>query len=192
VGRRITNRPGYLLIRPAAAYGEPVDLSVAIETATIAHLPRLAVLRWRWARPDETATPAALREFGSALGDWMTRQGDASIGKLAVLDSELVGMAWLAVFDRVPNPGDLNRRSGDVQSVFVVPEHRGHGIGRLLMEAICETADGLGIRKLTVDSSAAAVPFYQRFGFTLNDQLLQRVAAGVARRGESDIAADDS
>lgn len=104
----------------------------------------------------------------------MAERGDASVCKLAVLEGELVGMAWLAVFDRVPNPGALHRLSGDVQSVFVVPEHRGRGLGRRLMEAICDTADDLGIRKLTVDANDAALPFYHRLGFTHSHVLLQR------------------
>jgi GNAT superfamily N-acetyltransferase len=78
------------------------------------------------------------------------------------------------VFDRVPNPDDLHRRSGDVQSVFVVPEHRGLGLGRRLMEAICNAADNVGIKKLTVDSSGEAVPFYEHIGFTRSHLLLQR------------------
>jgi GNAT superfamily N-acetyltransferase len=61
-----------------------------------------------------------------------------------------------------------------VQSVSVVPEHRGRGIGRQLMEAICEAADNLGIRKLTVDSNDKAVPFYKHIGFTRPALLLQR------------------
>jgi len=147
---------------------------VVVRTATPADVSALAVLRWRWALGDQPAEPAALRDFRSALREWMTAQGEASVCKIAVLDGELVGMASLAVFDRVPNPGDLRRRSGDVQSVFVVPEHRGRGIGRQLMQAICETADNLGIRSLTVHSSEQALPLYQLVGFTPSHLLLQR------------------
>ncbi|MFC5264736.1 GNAT family N-acetyltransferase [Kribbella qitaiheensis] len=149
-------------------------MSAVIRTATPGDLPALTALRWRWARSERVARPDELREFGSALGQWMEERGDTSVCKLADLEGELVGMAWLAVFDRVPNPGDLHRLSGDVQSVFVVPEHRGRGLGRRLMEAICQTADDLGIRKLTVDANDAALPFYDRLGFTRSRVLLQR------------------
>jgi GNAT superfamily N-acetyltransferase len=147
---------------------------IVVRTATPADMSDLAALRWRWALPEKTAQPAALRDFSSALEQWMTLQREVSVCKIALLDAELVGMAWLAVFDRVPNPDDLRRRSGDVQSVFVVPEHRGLGIGRRLMAAICEAADNLGIRKLTVDSNDEAFPFYEHIGFTRSDLLLQR------------------
>ena len=147
---------------------------IVVRTARPADTSALAALRWRWALPEKAAQPDALRDFSSALEQWMTLQRELSVCKIALLDAELVGMAWLAVFDRVPNPDDLRRRSGDVQSVFVVPEHRGLGIGRRLMEAICEAADNLGIRKLTVDSNDEAVPFYGHIGFTRPELLLQR------------------
>jgi GNAT superfamily N-acetyltransferase len=151
-----------------------MSTGVVVRTAAAADLPALAVLRWRWARPGEPVQPDVLRDFRALLGDWMARQGEASVCKIAVLGEELVGMAWLAVFDRVPNPGDEHRLSGDVQSVFVIPEHRGLGIGRQLVEAVCRAADDLGIRKLTVDSGDEAVPFYQHLGFSRSDRLLVR------------------
>lgn len=155
-----------------------MSAEAVIRTATPADLPALTALRWRWAHSEKVARPDELREFGSALGQWMEEQENASVCKLAVLEGRLVGMAWLAVFERVPNPGDLHRLSGDVQSVFVVPEHRGRGLGRRLMEAICETADDLGIRKLTVDANDAALPFYNRLGFIHSHLLLQRERPG--------------
>jgi GNAT superfamily N-acetyltransferase len=151
-----------------------MSADVVIRTATPADISALAALRWRWALPEKAAEPDALRAFDSALEQWMTLRREVSVCKIAVLDGQFVGMAWLAVFDRVPNPDDLHRRSGDVQSVFVVPEYRGLGLGRRLMEAICGAADDLGIRKLTVDSSDEAVPFYEHIGFTRSDLLLQR------------------
>lgn len=143
-----------------------MSTGLVVRTATMMDVSALAVLRWRWALPDAAPQPDALREFAAALEEWMVRQGDASVCKIAVLDGEFVGMATLAIFERVPNPDDLRRLSGDVQSVFVVPERRGLGIGRKLMEAICETAAERGLRKVTVDSHDGAVPFYQQFGFT--------------------------
>jgi GNAT superfamily N-acetyltransferase len=154
-----------------------MSADVVVRTVVAADFSALAVLRWRWAMGEEPAAPEVLREFRSALVEWMTDQGDACICKIAVLEGELVGMAWLAVFDRVPNPGDLQRRSGDVQSVFVVPEYRGLGIGRQLLQAICETADNLGIRSVTVHSSEQAIPLYQLVGFTQSHLLLQRERA---------------
>ncbi|GAA4690332.1 L-amino acid N-acyltransferase YncA [Promicromonospora umidemergens] len=145
-----------------------------VRAATPDDAPALAALRWRWAVPDRTPSDDEAREFAGALRRWMEERGERSVCQIAVLDGDLVGMAWLAVFERAPNPGDLVRRSGDVQSVFVLPEHQGSGIGRRLMEAICAAADGLGVRKLTLDARDSAVPFYERLGFSARNGLMQR------------------
>ncbi|MEV0889798.1 GNAT family N-acetyltransferase [Promicromonospora sp. NPDC050262] len=147
---------------------------LVIRTATLADAPALSALRWRWAQPSRTPGEGEAREFAAALEGWMRAQGDRSVCQVADLDGDLVGMAWLAVFERVPNPGDTVRRNGDVQSVFVVPEHQGRGIGRRLVEALCAAADDLGVRKLTLDSREAVMPFYERLGFSTRTTLMQR------------------
>ncbi len=145
-----------------------------IRTATLADAPALSALRWRWAQPGRTPGEGEAQEFAAALEGWMRAQGDRSVCQVADLDGDLVGMAWLAVFERVPNPGDTVRRNGDVQSVFVVPEHQGRGIGRRLVESLCAAADDLGVRKLTLDSREAVMPFYERLGFSTRTTLMQR------------------
>lgn len=104
----------------------------------------------------------------------MRRNSDDVVCLIAVKGTEFVGMAWLMMFGRVPNPDDLNRRSGDVQSVFVIPEHQGTGLGRQLMQALCEEADRRGVQKLTVNANDAAVGFYTRLGFASSTLFLQR------------------
>lgn len=145
-----------------------------VRPATLDDADALAALRWRWAVPDRAPEADELREFAIALRQWMAGRGERSHCTIAVLDGDLVGMAWLAVFDRVPNPRDLDRRSGDVQSVFVLPEHQGKGIGDQLVRALCATADQLGIRKLTLDSREPVVSFYERFGFASTGTLMER------------------
>ncbi|WP_285103708.1 GNAT family N-acetyltransferase [Promicromonospora sp. MEB111] len=147
---------------------------LVIRTATLADAPALSALRWRWAQPGRTPGEGEAQEFAAALEGWMRAQGDRSVCQVADLDGDLVGMAWLAVFERVPNPGDTVRRNGDVQSVFVVPEHQGRGIGRRLVESLCAAADDLGVRKLTLDSREAVMPFYERLGFSTRTTLMQR------------------
>jgi GNAT superfamily N-acetyltransferase len=151
-----------------------VQPDLVIRPATLADAPALAALRWRWAQPGRTPGPDEAREFAAALSGWMRAQGERSVCHVATVDGALVGMAWLALFDRVPNPGDAVRRSGDVQSVFVVPEHQGRGIGRRLMESLCGAADDLGVRKLTLDSRVSVMPFYERLGFSAQGGLMTR------------------
>jgi GNAT superfamily N-acetyltransferase len=151
-----------------------MDAEVVVRTADERDVDRLAALRWVWALPGEPVAPEPLRDFTSWLADWMTAHRDDVLCKIAVADGELVGMAWLAIYERVPNPDDRRRRTGDVQSVFVLPPFRGRGIGRRLMSELCAAADGLGIPTVTVRSSAAAMPFYERLGFTRSQFNVER------------------
>lgn len=90
-------------------------------------------------------------------------------------EPEIVGVAWVALVPRVPRPGATERMSGDIQSVYVLPEHRGRGIGSALVDAAARHAEQLGALRVTVHSGRRAVPVYERLGFASSHQLLQRV-----------------
>jgi GNAT superfamily N-acetyltransferase len=152
---------------------------VVVRTAEEGDIDDLAALRWVWSPPKDPTRPGALRDFTDWLADWMTAHRNDIVCKIAVADGHLVGMAWLAIYERVPNPDDRPRRTGDVQSVFVLPEFRGRGIGRRLMTELCGAADELGIPTVTVRSSAAAMPFYERLGFTRSEFNVERQAPGA-------------
>lgn len=55
---------------------------------------------------------------------WWEAHQASHVPFLAVLPSgRAVGMAWLAIAARVPRPDRQERLFGDIQSVYVVPEH---------------------------------------------------------------------
>lgn len=149
-----------------------MDIRIAGQ-ADLAHLARLL---WLHAAPDEQAKQS-VESFAVDLAAWWTDHDDSHLAFVARLaESEVVGMAWLAVVPRVPRPGTTTRCSADIQSVFVVPEQRGKRIGSALVKAASEHALRLGAGRVTVHSGRKAVPVYQRLGFASSRQLLQREA----------------
>jgi putative acetyltransferase len=60
--------------------------------------------------------------------------------------------------------------TAEVKRLFVVPQARGHGIGRLLLTHIIEEARGIGYDRLRLDSHRAsmttAISLYRQLGFT--------------------------
>jgi len=141
-------------------------------------LPDLARLLWSHAAPEEQ-TKQSVEEFAVDLAAWWAEHHDshlAFVARLAGSGSEAVGMAWLALLPRVPRPGTATRRSADIQSVFVVPEQRGKGIGSALVQAASEHAQRLGAGRVTVHSGRRAVPVYERLGFASSRELLQKLA----------------
>lgn len=137
----------------------------------VAGLARLVWLNHLGAEPSSKS----LDEFATELAGWWAARQDAHVAFVArVAQPEIVGMAWAALVPRVPRPGTTGRLSADLQSVFVLPQHRGNGVGSALVDAVTEHATRLGALHTTVHSGQRAVPLYERLGFEASRQLLQR------------------
>jgi GNAT superfamily N-acetyltransferase len=147
-------------------------MQVTVRKAIAADAAGLGGLRWRQLIEERgyTGDRTAFLELFSA---WVTDHLSTHLTFLAEMDGDVVGMAWLMVADRVPTPARRLRRSGDVQSVYLVPERRDSGIGAALLEAVLTEARKLDLEHVTVHSSERAVPFYQRVGFEHDQRWLR-------------------
>jgi GNAT superfamily N-acetyltransferase len=147
---------------------------VRISQANADDIADLAWLLWLDTRNEEPAQ-RSVDAFAAELAQWWSAHQDSHLAFVArLLRPEIVGMAWVALVPRVPRPGATNRLSADIQSVFVVPEHRGRGVGSALVDAASEHAARFGALRVTVHSGRKAVPVYERLGFESSRQLLQR------------------
>lgn len=155
--------------------------AIEVRRARDAELEAVALLRWRMAHErdgDEVGhDAAAARGYAQEAAAWARAHAATHVPLVAVDGDEVLGMAWLAIQARVPTPGAIERRSGDLQSCFVVPERRGAGIGRRLAEAVLAEARALGLEHVTVHASAASIPVYERAGFRANPRSLHADAA---------------
>lgn len=162
---------------------------IRIRLAGREDLAQLARLLWRHAAPEEQARqPEEL--FAADLGSWWADHGASHHAFVAhpAGSGDLVGMAWLALVPRVPRPGVRTRRSADIQSVFVLPDHRGTGIGSALVQAAAEHAMRLEAGRVTVQSGRKAVAMYERIGFASSRQLLQWPSPDASSGGRSRAA----
>ncbi len=55
--------------------------------------------------------------------------------------------------------------SGKLGRLAVLPEHRGKGLGRMLVESVIELARELGFDSIGADAQVRALEFYRRLGF---------------------------
>lgn len=55
--------------------------------------------------------------------------------------------------------------SGRIGRMAVLPEHRGHGIGRQILDSIIAQAAELGFQRVTLHAQTAVVAFYRKAGF---------------------------
>lgn len=132
----------------------------------------LARLRWLWRTVERGEYGLSEADFEAAFTQWWGSRPAGHIAYIAEQAGEAVGMAWLAVFDRMPQPRQLERLAGNVQSVFVLEEHRDRGTGRALVDAVITEARARGLGYLIVHPSMRAYSLYRRLGFTETDRIL--------------------
>lgn len=148
-----------------------VDVDVRI--ASPAELLDVGGLRWD-SLLENGGSPEDSRDiFSERFAEWGSTHTSTHTCFAAVAsDGLVIGMAWLAITQRVPSARAFDRASGDLQCAYVVPELRNSGIGARLVRAVLVRAADLGLERVTVHSSADAVPFYRRAGFASEDVLL--------------------
>jgi GNAT superfamily N-acetyltransferase len=145
---------------------------VTIRRAGISDAPALARLRWRWRTAERGEHGLSEMAFEATFVEWWGRRQDSHTAYIAEVDGEAAGMAWIAVFDRIPQPRDMVRLAGNVQSVYVLDDLRNRGIGRALVEAVIEEARMHAVGYLIVHPSQRAYSLYERLGFDRTDALL--------------------
>ena len=123
---------------------------------------------------DDDGEDAYVRDFVA----WWSRRADRFRAAVAVDGDRLVGMGFLAVVDRVPVPGDVDRHHGDVQSMYVVPEHRDAGVGTRILRLLLDLAREAGCTRVEVHSGRRARVFYEREGFEHLERLLNHPLDG--------------
>ena len=169
----LTADPGLSLAHQPALHDARLMTGVVVREATRDDAAALAVLKVTWSGRPEPA-PDELHSFSSDLSSWMGAQGDSLIARVAEDAGALVGMAWLVVFDRVPDIDDRSRRTGDIQSVFVLPDYRRQGVGSALIASLLREADERRVPRVTVSANTAAARLYENAGFRAPQLLLER------------------
>ncbi|HVV76230.1 MAG TPA: GNAT family N-acetyltransferase [Mycobacteriales bacterium] len=140
-------------------------MSVLIRPADSNDALALAGLRWRWRVEERGENGLTRPEFEGAFAAWMADHQNTHRVWLAQAAGSVIGMAWLAVIERIPGPQRRQRLSGFLQSVYVIPERRGAGVGRRLVNAAVAAADGLGLDYVSVHPSEKSFSLYRRAGF---------------------------
>jgi GNAT superfamily N-acetyltransferase len=152
------------------------DTDWRIRAATADDAEELARLRfdfrteWRPATEPET-------EFLSRCTRWMRERlmaGSSWRCWVAVAEGRLVGTIWLQLIEKLPNPADEPELHGYVSSVYVLPRLRNAGVGTGLVTVCLAECDARGVDAVFLWSTPDSRRLYQRHGFALRDDLLDR------------------
>ena len=76
--------------------------------------------------------------------------------------------------------GQVDVAEAVMRSVYVSPRYSRRGVGRRLVQVMFKVAEDAGLRRLELDSSLNAVPFYEALGFTRLGSLDHHLTGGAA------------
>ena len=66
--------------------------------------------------------------------------------------------------------GNLNQKSGEIEALYVHPDHVGRGVGMRILQALENVALDAGLKLLRLSSSLNAVRFYEMAGYKPQQQ----------------------
>ena len=61
-----------------------------------------------------------------------------------------------------------------VSSLFVQPEHRNRGLGRLLLDRVIEECHSLGVRTIFLQALHKQEPYYSKLGWEIKEHVIYR------------------
>lgn len=88
-------------------------------------------------------------------------------GMLCEVDGAAVsgGVAWVEF--HLPNPVDAAGRRGYISSMSTLPQARGRGHARSVMQALLDWCVGQGCRRVDLRATTYGEPLYSRMGFVI-------------------------
>lgn len=78
---------------------------------------------------------------------------------------EVIGCGGVCYQAEMPSPDNLTGVCGYLMNIYAVPEVRGHGVGRKIVEALIADAKARGTGKIYLESSDVAKDLYREIGF---------------------------
>ncbi len=119
----------------------------------------------------------ALEHSSIAWTERMIREGK-HYGWIATDAGRAVASAGLLILDWPPHPFDPEGElRGYLLNVYVEPEYRKRGLAHQLVEQCMAEARRRGIRVVTLHSSQAGRPIYERIGFHATNEMMHTETA---------------
>jgi GNAT superfamily N-acetyltransferase len=152
----------------AARIALDVGAGTELRPATAGDCERLLVLMKLYYAED--GYPFVPDEARAALARFL---GDASLGRMWVLvaGGEVVGYAALTLGYSLEYRG----RDAFVDELYLLPEHRGGGVGARALACLEDACRALGVRALHLEAERKKprlLAFYERAGFAAHDRHL--------------------
>lgn len=104
---------------------------------------------------EATCTAAFTRRLGQDdFAAFLVEEGDLAVA---------CGVGWLE--EHLPAPYALDGRRGHISSMSTDPAHRRRGYGRMVMKALMEWFDSMGVPRVDLRATPYGQPLYEAEGF---------------------------
>lgn len=139
-----------------------------IRKATIEDIDILINLRFDYLLADRgKLTQEEETAIRSQLKSYFPKHIDKDfIAVFAVVDSQVVSTAFLAISEKPANPAFITGKTGTLLNVFTYPEYRKRGYATKTIEKIIEEAKNLKISSIDLSATPDGKPLYERLGFS--------------------------
>ena len=154
------------------------EVTYHVRRAGPADAPQLAQLRFA-VRAERTPAMEDRSEFLNRCRAWMEERLEPPSAWrcwTAVSGPSLIGTLWVQLIEKLPNPAEEPELHGYVSSVYVIPEYRNAGVGGALLDTCLAECDRAGVDAVFLWSTPGSRRLYQRKGFAVRDDLLDRRA----------------
>ncbi|AGX02644.1 MULTISPECIES: GNAT family N-acetyltransferase [Bacillus] len=90
------------------------------------------------------------------------------ISYLAERDGKMAASSGIAIFRRPPYPGNIKGVEAYILNMYTLPEFRGLGIGKRLLQECLDECRARGVKRVWLHASQDGEPLYRKAGFTGN------------------------
>lgn len=80
--------------------------------------------------------------------------------------AKIIGCGGICYQEEMPSPDNISGKNGYLMNIYTLPEYRGEGIGRKIVEFLIKDAKEKGTEKIYLESSDAAKKLYYEIGFS--------------------------
>jgi GNAT superfamily N-acetyltransferase len=147
-----------------------------IRLATSADWHALAELRYRFRTEVGSPTESKSR-FVRRCSSWMKKrfQSGLSLWRCWVVDDgkQLLGHVCVQLFEKMPNPVNEREAHAYLTNFYVVPEMRGRGLGRKLLNKALSWCRAQGADAVILWATPESKSLYRRCGLLESDDILE-------------------
>jgi GNAT superfamily N-acetyltransferase len=149
---------------------------IIIRSAEPTDVPALARLRYEFRVSHDQAYETEA-DFLARCDAWMTaRLAPESLWRCWVAEEAgtLVGVIWLQIIEKMPNPGAEAEKHGYISNFYVEPSRRGAGLGSRLIETCLRYCEKEAMDAVILWPTPRSRHLYERHGFAAPDDLFER------------------